>query len=370
MTATLFELGPFKISFVNILVVFGIYFSAFVLKRLIMRMTYGYIKSKGITLGSRQTSWLNLVGQSFYLLALYLSVISFKFNNSGITFRDFLKYKIVDDDAFKLDFFNILVIISVFFAAKISVNVIRLVIAKRLKRRKNYSLATEFVYVQLSKYVIYLFAIIIWFKILGVDLTILLTGSAALLVGLGLGLQDVFKDIISGIVLLFEGNIRVGDIVEVSASSTSSKNTGEHMVVKILKINIRTTEIETRDGNILFIPNTRLTQDIIENWSHGSEKSRFKIEVTVNYGANTELIMNLLERAAMSHPCVNKNEQIIVRLAKFGDNGLEFELLFWADQSWDINNYRSEIRLEINRLFQENSIEIPYPKRSVELINK
>ncbi|MFM7637183.1 MAG: mechanosensitive ion channel family protein [Crocinitomicaceae bacterium] len=370
MTNTLFQLGPFIISFLNIMLVIGIYVAAFILKKVVMQMARGYLKSKGITLGSRQTTWFNLIGQSFYIGALYFSVMSFKFNNPEITFKDFLNYKLIDNDGFKLDFYRILVLISVFYSAKILVNILRLIIVQRLKKRKNYSLATEFVYVQLSKYIIYLFAIIIWFKTLGIDLTILLTGSAALLVGLGLGLQDVFKDIISGIVLLFEGNIRVGDIVEINGNGSSSKNPGEHMVVKILKINIRTTEIETREGNILFIPNTRLTQDIIENWSHGSEKSRFKIEVTVNYGVNTEKIIQLLQSAAMSHPHVNKNEQILVRLAKFGDNGLEFELLFWADQSWDINNYRSEIRLEINRLFQENNIEIPYPKRSIEVFNK
>ena len=370
MTSTLFQLGPFKISLINIFLVLAIYFAAFLLKRIIMRMVKGYLKSKGIKLDSRQTSWFNLIGQSFYLVALYLSVISFKINNDGITFRDFLNYKLIHNDGFKLDFFRILVIISVFFAAKIIVNIVRLFIVKRLKKSKNYTLASEFVYLQLSKYVIYIFATIIWFKTLGIDLTILLTGSAALLVGLGLGLQDVFKDIISGIVLLFEGNIRVGDVVEINDSGSSSKAAGEHMVVKILKINIRTTEIETREGNILFIPNTRLTQDIIENWSHGSEKSRFKIEVAVNYGVDTNKVMHLLQSAAMSHPHVNKNEQINVRLARFGDNGLEFELLFWADQSWDINNYRSEIRLEINRLFQQEGIEIPYPKRSVEIVKK
>ena len=365
MTETLFELGPFRISFLNILFVLGIYLSAFILKRVIMKMMRRHIKSKGILLGSKQQSLFNLIGQSFYLLALYLSVNSFKFNNPGISFRDFLNYKLIDSVAFKLDFYSIIVLISVFFAAKISVNIIRLIIVRRLKNKKTFSHSSEFVYVQISKYIVYLFAIIIWFKTLGIDLTILLTGSAALLVGLGLGLQDVFKDIISGIVLLFEGNIRVGDIVEINGNS--SKNPGEHMVVKILKINIRTTEIQTREGNILFIPNTRLTQDIIENWSHGSEKSRFKIEVTVNYGVKTDQIIQLLQSAALSHPHVNKNEQILVRLAKFGDNGLEFELLFWADQSWDINNYRSEIRLEINRLFEENGIVIPYPKRSIEM---
>jgi small-conductance mechanosensitive channel len=196
--------------------------------------------------------------------------------------------------------------------------------------------------------------------VLSIDLTILLTGSAALLVGLGLGLQDVFKDMIAGIVLLFEGNVRVGDIVEISSTGKSSG-----IIAKIIKINVRTTQIETREGNVLIIPNTRLTQDNVENWSHGSELSRFTITVTVNYGTNTELVTRLLKQSALAHPKVKKNQPVIVRLANFGDNGLEMELIFWADQSWDINNYKSEIRMEIDRLFREYKITIPYPQRVI-----
>jgi small-conductance mechanosensitive channel len=108
-----------------------------------------------------------------------------------------------------------------------------------------------------------------------------------------------------------------------------------------------------------------LTQDNVENWSHGSELSRFTITVSVNYGTNTELVTRLLKQSALAHPKVKKNQPVIVRLADFGDNGLEMELIFWADQSWDINNYKSEIRMEIDRLFREYKITIPYPQRVI-----
>jgi small-conductance mechanosensitive channel len=184
-----------------------------------------------------------------------------------------------------------------------------------------------------------------------------------------LGLQDVFKDMIGGVVLLVEGNLRVGDIVEIHGSSKNSQKSSDAIVAKILKISVRTTQIQTREGNVLIIPNTRLTQEQIENWSHGSELTRFKINVTVDFGADTELIKRLLVQAAMAHPKVKKNQPVFVRLAGFGDNGLEMELIFWADQSWDISIYKSEIRFEIDRLFRENKIIIPYPKRSVIIEN-
>ncbi|MFM7662859.1 MAG: mechanosensitive ion channel family protein [Bacteroidota bacterium] len=236
----------------------------------------------------------------------------------------------------------------------------KLYISRKYRENSQYDRGSEYVYNQIAKYIIYIFSILMSFQVLEIDLTILLTGSAALLVGLGLGLQDVFKDMIAGIVLLFEGNVKVGDIVEISSTGKSSG-----IIAKILKINVRTTQIETREGNVIIIPNTRLTQDNVENWSHGSELSRFTILVTVNYGSKSELVTRLLKQAALAHPKVKKNQPVIVRLSNFSDNGLEMELIFWADQSWDINNYKSEIRMEIDRLFREYKITIPYPQRVV-----
>ena len=371
MKETLFQFGPFDVSLLNVIIVFGIYGLAFLMKRFIMKSVFGYIKSSKLKLESKQMSYIKLTGQSIYLLAIYLSVLSFRVNNPDITFSDFLDYKLVDEDYFKLSFYNIFGILLVFFASKIILNILKILIGDRLKRAKNYSVAKEFVYVQLTKYVLYTFAIVISLRILHVDVNFLITGSAALLVGIGLGLQDVFKDFISGIVLLFEGNVKVGDMVELNANAnTSSTTSSDYMAVKILKINIRTTEIQTRDGNTLVIPNSRLTGDVIENWSEGERGTRFRIQVAVAYGTNTDLVIHLLTKAAETHPKVSNYREIMVRLANFGDNGLEFELIFWAEQSWNINNYRSEIRLEINRLFVEHNIEIPFPKRSVQFMNK
>ena len=98
------------------------------------------------------------------------------------------------------------------------------------------------------------------------------------------------------------------------------------------------------------------------------EKS--ELDIVVNYGSDIELVSKLLIDTAMSHPKVKKNQPIFVRMANFSDNGLAVELIFWADQSWDINNYKSDLRFEINRLFQQHKILIPYPKRSVEFTHK
>jgi len=359
---TLFYIGPYKICFWNLIFLLLIFLVAAIFRRLIHRGLKGYVKSANIQLEAKQMARLRLVSQSVYLLAIYIAVLSLRYNNGRVTFDDFLNFKLLSFSQFSIDFADILVLISVFFGAKIAVNLSRLYIAKRFKRSAHYDPGTEFVYIQLARYFIYVFSIILGLKLLDIDLMILLTSSVGLLVGLGLGLQDVFKDMIAGMVLLFEGNLRVGDIVEI-AGKNKNGTTQDGMVAKIVKINVRTTQIETREGNVLIIPNTHLTQDRIENWSHGSELTRFTIQVTVAFGADLELIQRLLKQAALAHPKVKKNHPVMVRLADFGDSGVNLELVFWADQSWDINNYKSDIRYEIDRLFRAYHIEIPYPQR-------
>jgi small-conductance mechanosensitive channel len=246
--------------------------------------------------------------------------------------------------------------------ARMALNLVKLYFARKFRDRPDFNAGTEFIYTQIAKYIIYVFAILASLKALEIDLTLVVTSSVGLFVGLGLGLQDVFKDMIAGIVLLVESNVRVGDVVEISSGGKT-----ESIVAKILKINVRTTHIETRDGNVLIMPNTKLTQEFVENWSHGSPLSRFRIPVTVAYGTNTELATRLLKQAALSHPKVKKSEPVIIRLSDFNDNGLYMELIFWADQSWDIQNYKSEIRFEIDRLFREYKISIPYPQRDIHI---
>ena len=362
LSYTLFHLGPYKVCFWNIIFLSVIFFIAMLLRKVIHKMLKRYLKSANIRVEGRMVTWLKLLSQSVYLLAAYIAILSFNINNEDVSFSDFLNFNLIKSQKFTLSFYHILVLISIFFGAKMLLNFVKLYISKKFREKTSFNPGTEYIYVQIAKYVIYLFAIITSLKALDIDLSLLMTGSLGLFVGLGLGLQDVFKDMFSGVVLLVEGNIRVGDIVEISNGGKS-----ESIVAKILKINVRTTQIETREGNVLIMPNSKLTQEFVENWSHGSELSRFRIVLTIDYNADTELVTRLLKQAALGHPKVRKSHPVDVRLSHFGNNGLELELIFWADQNWDINNYKSDIRFEIDRLFREYKITIPYPQNTVHL---
>lgn len=362
---TLFKLGPYNVCFWNIIILVAIFLTSLVLRRLIHKMLKRYLKNANIIVEGRGITWLNLVSQSIYVIAFYFAIISFNINNVNVTFGDFLDFKLISTKKFNLSFFHILVIVAIFFSAKMILNIVSIFISKRLRKRPNFSPGTEYIYIQIAKYFIYIFAIVSVLKSLEIDLSLLITGSLGLFVGIGLGLQDVFKDMFSGFVLLFEGNVRVGDIVEISNGGKS-----DAIVAKILRINVRTTQIETREGNVLILPNSKLTQEFVENWSHGSELSRFMIDVSVAYGTDGELVSRLLKQAALAHPKVRKSQPVDVRLANFGNNGLELSLVFWADQSWDINLHKSEIRFEIDRLFREYKIIIPYPQNVLHFADK
>lgn len=360
MSYTLFQLGPFKFCLWNLIAISLIFLVAAIMRKLIHRSIKRYLISANIHLEGSRTTWLKVFSQSVYILAVYLAVMSFNINNDDVTFKEFMKYNILESKHVSISIFQILMVVVFIFGARMLINFSKLYFSKKFRNKDGYNPSTEFVYIQLSKYVIYVFTILMSLNALNVDLTNFFIGSAALLVGIGLGLQDVFKDMFSGLILLFEGSIKIGDVIELQDSKFK-----EPIIARIQKINVRTTQIETRDGNILVIPNAKLTQEYVENWSRGNPTTRFTINVTVTYGTDTELVTKLLKQAAFSHPKIKKTEPVEVRLRDFGDNGLMLELIFWADQSWDASVYKSEIRFEIDRLFREYKITIPYPQRQV-----
>ena len=144
---------------------------------------------------------------------------------------------------------------------------------------------------QIIKYVIWIFAILIILDTVGLKLNVLLAGSAALLVAIGLGLQSTFNDLISGIILLFEGSIKVGDILEI-----------DNDVVKIQRIGLRTSEAMNRDDIVIILPNSLITTNKVINWSHQSKKTRFKINIGVAYGSDIDLVLEILRKSALEHP--------------------------------------------------------------------
>jgi small-conductance mechanosensitive channel len=361
MSYTLFRFGPYEVCLLNLIALFVIFFVAYVLRKFIQRSMKRYLIGVNISLEGRNATLLKILAQSVYLLAGYIAILSFGINNENVSFKEFLNFDIIQFSKLKINFFQIIFILVTIVGGKMLINLLKLYYNRKFRTKSESNSSTEYVYGKTTTYIIYMVVFFLCLQELNINPGVFLGGSAALLVGIGLGLQDVFKDWVSGLILLYEGSMKIGDIIEIGDAKFN-----QPIVARILKINVRTTEIETRDGNVILIPNAKLTQEYVENWSHSQPTMRFRVNVVIGFNSDTELAVKLIRQAALSHPKVNKREEIMVRMQEFSERGLELELLFWADQTWESNNYKSEIRFEIDRLFRQYNVTIPVPNRYIQ----
>jgi small-conductance mechanosensitive channel len=209
---------------------------------------------------------------------------------------------------------------------------------------------------QIIRYFLWVISITLILESLGISITVLIAGSAALLVGVGLGLQQTFNDFISGLILLVEGTTKIGDVLQIDGD-----------VVIIQKIGLRTSKGLNRDDIIVIIPNSLITTNKVINWSHQSKKTRFRINVGVAYGSDVDLVVKILEASALEHPDITDKNLIEARLIDFGNSSLDFQVLFFSDNAFRIEKVKSDIRKIINRKFIENNIVIPFPQRDLHI---
>jgi len=195
----------------------------------------------------------------------------------------------------------------------------------------------------------------------GLDVTYFLAGSAALFVGIGLGVQDIFKDIVSGIFMLTEGTIRIDDILEIDGK-----------VGRVTDIKLRTSDFLTRNGSTVVVPNHKFITEKVVNWSHNLTPTRFEVKVGVSYDADEKKVKEILLRIAMQHPEIitsKKDTAPFVRIVDFGDNGVIYTLYFWSSKMFLIEDTISDLRFDIREEFRKNNIHIPFPQRVLHTYN-
>lgn len=273
-----------------------------------------------------------------------------------MTFTEIVHYKIVQYDDYAITVFDLIQIAVIFLLIQGLV----LVIGKALKRAARSSdridEAKRYTIMKLVKYLLYTLGVALALQSVGVNLSALLVGSAALLIGLGLGIQHIFNDMVSGLFILFEGIIKVGDVVEI-----------EGMIARVMHIDIRTTKVVNRNGNYLIVPNSHFTSNKLHNWSMENKASRFQINVGVAYGSDTKLVKQLLTECAQDHAGVLAEKPVRVDFIDFGESSLNFRIYFWAFRSWEIDVDLSDIRFAIDEAFRENGITIPFPQRDLHI---
>ncbi|MDY0042241.1 MAG: mechanosensitive ion channel, partial [Desulforhabdus sp.] len=231
----------------------------------------------------------------------------------------------------------------------------RQVLKKRILADSGIELGLQESITTVSVYILWIFGILAALHALGVGTTSLTVAFGALGIGLGFGLQNIFNNFISGIILLFERPIQVGEIIEIGETWGT-----------VRKINFRSTVVQTYDNASLIIPNSDFISSQVINWSFKDPRLRRSVSVGVAYGSDIRLVRDTLLEIADSHPQVLKYPKYDVLFTDFGDSALIFKLRFWSTLS-DFLAVETEIRFEIDRLFQERGIEISFPQRDINI---
>ncbi len=248
----------------------------------------------------------------------------------------------------------VLVIIALLFARLIAWLFIQFVL-RNYYRLNRVDSGSQYAINQLVRYFIFFLALLIAIQNLSIELTVLWGSIAALLVGLGLGLQTTFNDWVSGIILLFEGAVEVGDIIQLDGKTIGT----------IRKIGVRTSRVETLENVTIIVPNSQLTNDRVINWSHYDNKIRFVVQLGVAYGSDTKLVKKLLLDAARENEFVLTYPSSFVRFVNFGDSALDFQLHIWAQDFLHIEDIKSDLRFAIDEKFRAHNISIPFPQMDV-----
>ena len=251
----------------------------------------------------------------------------------------------------KISLISILMGIITFAVCLWFIKLLRYRIEYKMLEKTNIDTGTKHSLASGVAYVGYVIAVIFAFAVMGGNLTNIALIAGALSVGIGLGLQDVVNNFVSGIIMLIERPIKVGDWVVINDEEGEVK-----------QINIRSTEIVTFNRASVIIPNAQVLSNAVTNLTHQNNWARYIIKVSVAYGSDTKLVEKVLLECAASNPKVTKKPAPYVLFQNFGANGLEFELRYYVSNIWDGWTTPSEVRFAIDQKFKEEGIEIPFPQ--------
>lgn len=273
------------------------------------------------------------------------------------TIQKMLEFELITLGENTIYVYTLLSVVLIFLITKLIIWLIKKTLYGKAKF-KNLDKGNAYALFHIIKYVLWVISIGLILETIGVKVTVLLAGSAALLVGIGLGLQQTFNDVISGFILLSEKSIKINDVLQIDGNT-----------VKMQSIGLRTSKCLNTDDISIIIPNSLITTNKVINWSHQSKRTRFKIDVGVAYGSDVDLVIKILEESALEHQDVSNQALTEARLINFGNSSLDFQVLFYSKNIFSINKVKSDIRRIINRKFLSHNIVISFPQLDVH-INK
>lgn len=264
--------------------------------------------------------------------------------------KEILDYQIFSIGQYALHVHNLLAVALLVISAKI----ILMILSRAITKNKKIDQGAKYSIRQLVGYTLTIISLLLGITLLGFDLSVLFVGSAALLVGIGFGLQHLFNDFISGIIILFDGTIKVHDVIEVDG-----------IVCRVREIKLRTTAVMTREDKFIILPNSLITQGKVVNWTYSQETSRFEIHVNLGYTEDIPSVMRLFKEVVLEHAAVSKSPEPSIRITRFGESSIEITIMFWCSEVFRVENIKSELRVSVYKAMTANKIPFPYPRSIV-----
>lgn len=251
---------------------------------------------------------------------------------------------------------SIILFILLLFAFVVLARVIGNVILKRFFARLQVEEGISYSLIRITQYVIVITGVIVSLQFVGIDLSGLVVIFGLLSVGIGFGLQNITSNFVSGLVLLIERPIRVGDRVTVGDT-----------LGDVVEINMRSTTIRTLTNIAIIIPNSEFTSSQVINWSHGDPRVRLDLSIGVSYNSDLETVLRSLREVAEENNEVLKDPGPEINFAGFGDSSWDMELRVWLETPKNYQKVRSDLNCAIVNKFRENNVEIPFPQRDLHL---
>ncbi len=267
--------------------------------------------------------------------------------------NSFLNFTFSFGEKIHIDVKTILIILVLLLLTNWFLKITKKIVNKRLDDEDKGKFKSIFSFL---KYFIYIIVLSIGLQSSGVELGVLLAGSAALLVGIGLGFQTLFQDIVSGIFIIVDKSLHVNDIVEIDGK-----------IGKVFEIKLRTSRAVTIDDRVMIIPNHKFMTQSLFNWTQNGNVTTESVDVGVAYGSDVELVKKILLKVAASHPLVLKERKPDVLFTDFADSALMFRLVFSISDGFTRNKIKSDLRFAIDKTFREHKVQIPFPQRDVHL---
>jgi small-conductance mechanosensitive channel len=265
-----------------------------------------------------------------------LNFTLFELNNTPVTLMSFVIF---------LLFMGVFAFLS---------SMLRRFLFKRVLNRFQIDKGMRYTLARMSQYTVMVIGVLISFQFIGIDLSSLAVIFGLLSVGIGFGLQNLTSNFISGLIVLFERPISVGDRVMVNDVEGD-----------VTEINIRATKVRTVNNVSIIVPNSEFVSKDVVNYSHGDSTYRLDINVGVAYGSDLDTVLKALQEVAEENKNVMNHPKPDVHLTKFGDSAWDMQLRAWIPDVVDYPKVRNELNQAIVRKFREYEIEIPFPQRDL-----